>query len=426
MHSRRNTLLAMRLVDVVFISLAALPIIGHGQPAATSIAPELTSLACSDIPNSVKDNKIYLLYKKAESLQQDQKLATWKWYQTPPPEYNNSTFDPLAELPIGVHQAVFERKSIHCTFPGSAQLGGAIFHGSDLTDSVFVDADLEQASFDRWNLSGPSTILRGVTFSGVDLTGASFDHADMAGVHFEPDKLPAAKDIAQAINLDQMTYNDDPSALASLRQLFRDGGFSFQDSQINYALHVRQQQLLAEHCTLWTKSVHGSYRSCTDYLGSKLIDWTCQYGMNLWRPVALGLWAWVGFTLLFFSFMHHPGPSGLYLAVAPGLTLEPEAIRSAPQVRSTIAWEALKRKEVLVWLREELRLLGIAAFFSLVNGFNIGFKDADVGRWIRLLPAREFEFRAVGWSRTFAGVQALLTLYLLAIWVLCLFGHPFG
>jgi hypothetical protein len=83
-------------------------------------------------------------------------------------------------------------------------------------------------------------------------------------------------------------------------------------------------------------------------------------------------------------------------------------------------------RQFLQWFLNELHLLKIAGYFSLINGFNLGFKEADIGRWIRLLPWREFEFRAVGWSRTFAGVQALLTLYLVAVWILCIFGHPFG
>jgi hypothetical protein len=223
-----------------------------------------------------------------------------------------------------------------------------------------------------------------------------------------------------------MTYSDDPSALASLRQLFREGGFSLQDSQINYAIHERQRTRYAEQCPLVRDSSSSSYRACVDYLGSSLIDWTCQYGMNVWRPVIIGAWAWAGFALLFWSFMHHSGPSGLYLAVADGLTLDPKTIENAAQVRSIAASKMLGQKNLKGWLLEEARLLRIASFFSLLNGFNIGFKDADIGRWLRLLPPREFEFRAVGWSRTFAGVQALLTLYLLAIWLLCLFGHPFG
>ncbi len=415
-----------RLALLIFTVAFAFSPAGYGQSAGSFAPPDLKPLACSDINQNIEDNEVYLLYKKAQSLKQDQTITNWDWYRKPAPQYNQQTLDPLAEQPIGVHPAVFQRKSIQCQFPKNAQLEGADFHGSDLSNSGFSGGNLRNASFDRWGGNGPPTILRDVTFSGVDLTDASFDHADMAGVHFEPSKLPPAKNIATASNLEQMTYDEDPSALGSLRQSFRDGGFSLQDSEINYAIHIRQRQISAERCGLWAKSIQNSYRSCVDYFGSKVIDWTCQYGMNAWRPVAIGAWGWALFTVLFFFLMHHPGPSGLYLAVADGLTLEPDAIRNAPQVRSTVAWELLKRKDVPGWLREELRLFRIAAFFSLVNGFNIGFKDADIGRWIRLLPAREFEFRAVGWSRTFAGIQALLTLYLLALWILCLFGHPFG
>jgi len=124
-------------------------------------------------------------------------------------------------------------------------------------------------------------------------------------------------------------------------------------------------------------------------------------------------------------FMHHPGPSGLYLAMAEGIVLDEGTIKDAPQVQSASLGAALRGGQLMQWLKSELRLFRIAMFFGLMNGFNIGFRDADIGRWLRLLPAREFEFRAVGWSRTFAGIQALLTLYLLSVWLLCFLGHPF-
>lgn len=414
-----------------FALLAAIPQAAKAQPSANGQldakgkAPALVPMDCAQVNSIVSGNTVYLLYKKARSLKQDQTIRDWQWYKSPPPNYDDQTLDPLAEQPVGVHPAAFQRKLIQCAFPLNAQLEGADFHGSDLTNSTFTDGSLREASFDRWNGNGPATILHNVTFSGVDLTNATFDHADMTGVHFEPGKLPDARDMAKASHLEQMTYDEDPSALAALRQRFRDGGFSLQANQINYAIHITELHRSAQHCALLSQEAGSDYRTCIDFFGSEIINLTCQYGMNLWRPVTIGLCASVLFALLFFAFMHHSGPSGLYLAVADGLTLEPESIRHAPQVLSTVAVSQIKQGNLSGWLRAELGLLRTAFFFSLVNGFNIGFKDADVGRWIRLLPPREFEFRAVGWSRTFAGVQALLTLYLLAIWVLCLFGHPF-
>ena len=37
----------------------------------------------------------------------------------------------------------------------------------------------------------------------------------------------------------------------------------------------------------------------------------------------------------------------------------------------------------------------------------------------------EYILRATGWPRTVAGLQSLLSVYLLALWVLTYFGRPF-
>jgi hypothetical protein len=65
-------------------------------------------------------------------------------------------------------------------------------------------------------------------------------------------------------------------------------------------------------------------------------------------------------------------------------------------------------------------------FFSLMSAFNIGFRDINFGRWLRLLTRREFDIKAVGWTRVVAGWQALISVYLIALWLLTYFGRPFG
>jgi len=57
---------------------------------------------------------------------------------------------------------------------------------------------------------------------------------------------------------------------------------------------------------------------------------------------------------------------------------------------------------------------------------NIGFEQFTPGDWIRRLQAREYSLEAVGWVRVVAGAQALLSVYLLAMWALTQFGRPFG
>jgi hypothetical protein len=76
-------------------------------------------------------------------------------------------------------------------------------------------------------------------------------------------------------------------------------------------------------------------------------------------------------------------------------------------------------------LRREWRLLRNALFFSLMSTVNIGFRDINFGRWLRMLTKREYDIKPVGWARTMSGIQSLLSVYLIALWVLTYFGHPF-
>jgi len=64
-------------------------------------------------------------------------------------------------------------------------------------------------------------------------------------------------------------------------------------------------------------------------------------------------------------------------------------------------------------------------FFSLMTAFNIGFRDINFGRGLRLLTRQEFDIKPSGWARVIAGSQSLISVYLLALWVLTYFGSPF-
>src|SRR5207237_8977041 len=83
----------------------------------------------------------------------------------------------------------------------------------------------------------------------------------------------------------------------------------------------------------------------------------------------------------------------------------------------------------LLWLlqlfQREFLLLRTSMFFSLMSAFNIGFRDINFGRWLRLLTRQEFDIKAVGWARVVAGWQSLISVFLIALWVLTYFGRPF-
>ena len=55
----------------------------------------------------------------------------------------------------------------------------------------------------------------------------------------------------------------------------------------------------------------------------------------------------------------------------------------------------------------------------------LGWRELNVGTWIARVQSREYVLRATGWVRTVSGIQSLLSVYLLALWVLTYFGRPF-
>jgi hypothetical protein len=139
-------------------------------------------------------------------------------------------------------------------------------------------------------------------------------------------------------------------------------------------------------------------------------DLTCQYGLTPGRPLRIVLWLWLLFSVVYVVFMHRPGPSGIYFigsrvwrgkSNTQGIQIRPRALRAAK-------WWKLP----FLWLRREWRVLRAAMFFSLMSAFNIGFRDINFGRWLRMLTKHEYDLKAVGWARTVSGFQSQLSVYL--------------
>ena len=65
-------------------------------------------------------------------------------------------------------------------------------------------------------------------------------------------------------------------------------------------------------------------------------------------------------------------------------------------------------------------------FFSLVNAFNLGYREFSIGQWLRMLTKRQYDVKATGWVRSLAGIQSVVSIYLFALWILTYFGRPFN
>lgn len=276
------------------------------------------------------------------------------------------------------------------------ELYGAQANGLDLRDAHLTLADATSAR------------LKGADFRGTELDGTDFDGADLQGAIYEPKSATEVGLIGMARNLEFLTYLTNSTELANLRKQFQDHGFRLQERKITFAMNRREAELDGP-VERWFKRI--------------AFDWTCQYGMNpgrllkIWLVVLLVCW------VTYATFIHLPGGSGIFrlhrLDEALNEHFVQEQIR--PQYGSTRPPWLYPLK--LVW--GELRVFFWAGFFSLMSAFNIGFRDINFGRWLRLLPRTEYDLKAKGWARTVAGIQSLISVYLIALWVLTYFGHPF-
>ena len=318
-----------------------------------------------------------------------------------------------------------------------ANLSNADLHDANLSDADLIGAVLFWAVLFRANLSDADLSdanLHGAYLSLANLSNANLHGANLSDAFFEPKVNPEIRGIAAARNLELITYSRNPkddvspeeakkNALAQLRKDFRDGGFVDQERKITYALKRRQAEILWEDdCKLSSLS---GWLSCGEYGMNRLFfDLTCQYGMSPGQPVLLAIAIWLTCTPLYWISLHSGSRSGLYLIASKTVNRGDDLFH---KIRLRYYQPAASRwyRYILRRIRWELHALATAALFSLMTTFNIGFRELNFGRWIRMIQPREFDIKARGWPRVVSGLQSLLSVGLVALSLLSYFGRPF-
>jgi len=303
------------------------------------------------------------------------------------------------------------RADLDGAYLSSADLNGADVSGAQLNGAQLNGADLRGAQLSSAHLEGANVLqanLTGAQLFDAELKDADFFHVDLQGAYFEPKSNPEIRGIAAAGHLERMTYKENPDALVQLRKQFQENGFRTQERKITYALSRRKAELDGP-VERWFQRV--------------AFDLTCQYGMNPGRALQIWLALLLFCWLVYAVFIHVPGESGIYRLQKIGEPAAKEEIEEKIRPRMISSHPFWRFPFRLV--SQELRVLFWAGSFSLMSAFNIGFRDINFGRWLRLLPRTEYDLKAKGWARTVAGFQSLISVYLIALWVLTYFGRPF-
>jgi uncharacterized protein YjbI with pentapeptide repeats len=252
----------------------------------------------------------------------------------------------------------------------------------------FSSANIEKAELRRSILIKSKLVdtnLNDANVSGINLTGSQY----------EPNSSPHKGSLGGIEGLKTVWFKKGKqSGLVQLRAALKESGLRDLEREATYAI---------EH---WKAHWEPWYKRWIKHL---LFEWTCGYGLDYLRPLLILLGLIVVFSYPYIIALEMRGTNGIW------------KVWPKERTNKNIGKE---EPELLKGLRGP-RVLGYAFYFSLLTAFHIGWRDLNVGSWISRVQPSEYVLKATGWVRFVSGVQSLISIYLLALWVLTQFGRPF-
>ncbi|MBT6049246.1 MAG: pentapeptide repeat-containing protein [Candidatus Scalindua sp.] len=274
----------------------------------------------------------------------------------------------------------------------------AIFKGKKL----FIGTKFENGiNFRNVNLIGINlrdAILHGVNLNGSDLTGVDLSKTVFVNADFSQSKFDPAKTgvniLLGARGLSSIKF-EDIEEVVTFRDKARTAGFRYQERQLTAALRK--------------KRFHTS--SFSEHIFQNLfINYPTDYGANPWRSLGIFGALLLIFTLPYSIAIETKGDDGIW------------KVWSRERLRTDLG-TGVKERELIY--RRGLPVLVYSFYFSILSAFHIGWRDLNVGSWITRIQPQEYTMKATGWVRIASGSHSLLSIYLLALWVLTYFGRPF-
>ena len=280
-----------------------------------------------------------------------------------------------------------------------ANLYGAELHRTDLSDANLTNAVVTNADLAQADLTGAD--LTGADLSGVDLEGARLARSNLTGAKFAPDRLPGVEAFAGVVGLSQVTMggkslSSPMEPLVRMREKFRNAGYRSHAKEMTSAIRKIELHSAAPGDRFFQNFI----------AGGKLTD----FGANAW-----GALAWLGILLPVFFIPY-------YIALRLGESKH-GIWRCRPKERLLRQSDEHERE---VMRCGSLRAIPYAFYFSLLSAFHFGWQQLNLGNWLVRLQAREYTLEATGWVRTIAGLQSLISLYVVALFLVTYFGEPFA
>lgn len=280
------------------------------------------------------------------------------------------------------------------SFMTSANLHKAKLHGANMSNCDLNSANMSDAGMYSTNLTNAEMIT-------ANIDGAKMFYTNLDGTFFEPTYNSRPFVIPPPVNLDKIVYDDNPFALKYMQNEFKTHGYRQQEREITYAINSRVPFTRELEDYKMVRKYEYDFEYVLKYIA---FDLTTKWGMVPSRALYILLYLILFFTPVYYLAMKSGSNDGIW------------RVWNEHRVRQDLG----HTKAVLV----DHNLL-VAFYFSLISAFRIGWRDINVGFWITNIQKREYTYVATGWARTISGLQSLISVYLIALWVLTYFGRPF-
>lgn len=294
----------------------------------------------------------------------------------------------------------------------NVDLTGAILIGAKFNGAILLETNLTSTRLDNADFS--TAIFRDVKLINAFLVrtlmnSAKLFEVDLYLVNFEPSagSLPNTEDIILPANLETMRYTSSPHGLVELRDLFRKAGKRSEERALTYAIK---------------RSERVRMNPGEKFFNWLLFDLPSAYGLAPGNPLRILGGIVILFSLPYFFALSLPGKAGIW-AIAPQDQIDNSIGNKPVRVTENFFFPNAIGKWWDPGRHARLTLGGL--YFSILSAFNLGWRDLSVGFWLSRIQSREYGLRATGWVRVVSGIESLVCLYLLALWLLVYFGRPF-
>lgn len=292
----------------------------------------------------------------------------------------------------------------------SADLSGADLEGADLSAAMLKHAQLILTDLENADLGGAD--LEGALLISTIVTNAHFAYASLHEALYEPASPPPNGHVEGIEGLASVILSPGKqSGIVQLRELLRDAGLRDLEREATFAIERNKAQD--------ARRLGKPFERLGGLLKLIFFEWTTGWGLYPERALVILLGLMTGLTIVYTVPIAQPpyqsrAQHGIY-RIWPSGRLNPQsgATGIADRTRAerlTASWPA-----AIAW----------AFYFSMLSAFHIGWRDLNVGTWLSRMQFTEFALRGRGWVRFVSGLQSLISVYLVAMWILTYFGRPF-